>query len=417
MNRKNINRKTLSIVLCLVVVSVFTLTIAYAALNAVLTIQGNAEVIASTWNIYLDNAILSPGSEDVYDPTITGTNKVEFETTLDQPGEFYEFTVDVVNAGTIDAMIASVIKTPELTTDQAKFLKYEVTYENGEPITTKQTLSKGTTTPIKVRIEYRKDLVASDLPTAQTVLDMSITLEYTQSDGTGSGVINNGKNIVNIISGDYDTVGSEICIGEECFYVISSTTNTVTMFAKYNLHVGNEVLSWNIETGESTINPLANPTGKQDKTAIGTTVNYYFDDENEYFEPVLPSVGTITFSDTAYWSIDSDPYVYNENSNLYKYVENYKFYLESLNVNIEEARLISWDELVQLGCPDNGGFCYDAPKWVYSSSYWTGSSCGDDLMCSMYNFISFGEFGNRDYYDLYFHGVRPVIVISKDYFN
>ena len=157
MNRKNINRKTLSIVLCLVVVSVFTLTIAYAALNAVLTIQGNAEVIASTWNIYLDNAILSPGSEDVYDPTITGTNKVEFETTLDQPGEFYEFTVDVVNAGTIDAMIASVIKTPELTTDQAKFLKYEVTYENGEPITTKQTLSKGTTTPIKVRIEYRKD--------------------------------------------------------------------------------------------------------------------------------------------------------------------------------------------------------------------------------------------------------------------
>ena len=192
MNRKNINRKTLSIILCLVLISVLTLTIAYAALNAVLTIQGNAEVTASTWNIYLDNAILSPGSEDTSNPTITGTNKVEFQTTLNQPGDFYEFTVDVVNAGTIDAMIASVVKTPELTTDQAKFLKYEVTYENGTPITTQQTLSKGTTTPIKIRIEYRNDLTSTDLPTTQTVLDMSLTLEYTQSDGTGTIIPNNG---------------------------------------------------------------------------------------------------------------------------------------------------------------------------------------------------------------------------------
>ena len=84
------DRKTLSLVLCLVIVSVFTLTIAYAALNAVLTIQGNAEVVASTWNIYLDNPRLSPGSEDIYEPTITGNNKVNFNTTLSQPGEFYE---------------------------------------------------------------------------------------------------------------------------------------------------------------------------------------------------------------------------------------------------------------------------------------------------------------------------------------
>ena len=209
MKRLNFNikdRKVLTLGLCLVAICVFTLTIAYAALNAVLTIQGTAEVVASTWNIYLDNPRLSPGSEDIYEPTITGTNKVNFNTTLSQPGEFYEFVVDVVNAGDIDAMIASVIKTPDLTEEQAKFLKYEVTYENGTPITTQQTLSKDTTTPIKVRIEYRKDLVASDLPTAQTVLDMSITLEYTQSDGTGTTIPNNGVKAINIdgVSYGYD---------------------------------------------------------------------------------------------------------------------------------------------------------------------------------------------------------------------
>ena len=52
----NINSRTLSLVLCLVLVCVFTLTIAYAALSAVLTIAGNAEVVASNWDIHLENA-------------------------------------------------------------------------------------------------------------------------------------------------------------------------------------------------------------------------------------------------------------------------------------------------------------------------------------------------------------------------
>ena len=139
MNRKNINRKNLSIVLCLVVVSVFTLTIAYAALNAVLTIQGNARVSAADWDIYLNNPRVTNGSATTNVPVIKTSPTLEFETTLNMPGDFYEFVVDVVNAGDIDAMIENVVKTPDLTEAQAKFLKYEVTYENGTPITTQQT--------------------------------------------------------------------------------------------------------------------------------------------------------------------------------------------------------------------------------------------------------------------------------------
>ena len=36
--------------------------------------------------------------------------------------------------------------------------------ENGESISSKQTLKSGTSTPIKVRVEYRKDISAVDLP-------------------------------------------------------------------------------------------------------------------------------------------------------------------------------------------------------------------------------------------------------------
>ena len=58
MKRINFNikdRKVLTLGLCLVVVCVFTLTVAYSALSAVLTISGNARVSAAAWDIYLNN--------------------------------------------------------------------------------------------------------------------------------------------------------------------------------------------------------------------------------------------------------------------------------------------------------------------------------------------------------------------------
>ena len=43
------DRKTLYLVLTIMIVSVFTLSIAYAAMSAVLEIYGNSEVVAPRW--------------------------------------------------------------------------------------------------------------------------------------------------------------------------------------------------------------------------------------------------------------------------------------------------------------------------------------------------------------------------------
>ena len=87
-----------------------------------------------------------------------------------------EFTVDVVNDGSIDAMIESIEKTPELTSDQAKYLKYEVSYANGENINTKQLVKAGEFVRVKVSLEYRSDINPEDIPTSQQVLNLSIKL-------------------------------------------------------------------------------------------------------------------------------------------------------------------------------------------------------------------------------------------------
>ena len=398
MKRLNVNlkdRKTLTLVLGLVLVSVFTLTVAYSALSAVLTIQGNARVSAADWDIYLSNPRVTSGSATINVPVIKTSSTLEFETTLNMPGDFYEFTVDVVNGGDIDAMIDGVTKTPTLTEAQAKYLNYIIEYQNGESINIKQLVAKNSYVRLKVRVEFRRDVTASDLPATSETLNLAFTVNYVQSDGSGSSVKDNGVQLIKIVSGDGTQKSDEVCIGEECFYVMYSDETTVTMLAKYNLYVGGEYnSSWTAYGDEA--------TGKQDSTMLGYGTT--------------PRKGTTNFSNTNYWqsSVNSYPsYVCDSNSVLYSYVENYKTYLSTLGVTPSEARLITKEELETLGCSSSSYSCSRAPSWVYATSYWSGSALDSD---NVWFVFSNGGF-NGSYYSINdIFGCRPVIVISKDYF-
>ena len=105
-----------------------------------------------------------------------------------------------------------------------------------------------------------------------------------QADENSSIVPNKGKVVYEVVSGDMYTMGSEICIGEECFYVISSNEDSVTMLAKYNLEVGN------VCTSSSSCTPIDNASGVQSGTMVGRPSN------NSY-----PRYGTVKFSLSKYW--------------------------------------------------------------------------------------------------------------------
>ena len=399
MKRLNFNikdRKVLYGILTIALVCAFTLTIAYAALSAVLTISGNARVSAADWDIYLANPKVTNGSATTIVPSIKTSSTVEFSTTLSMPGDFYEFTIDVVNGGSIDAMIENVVKTPELTADQVKFLKYEITYQNGESITNKQLLAKDTTMPIKVRIEYRKDLVASDLPTGQVVLDLSLTLEYIQSDGTGTSVPNNGVGGSSIsANGSLDSIGTIVTIGDQQFYTIGTEGDNVKLFSMYNLYVGGVYNSgWTAYGDEA--------TGKQDSTMLG------------YVSGQSIRNGTTAFSSPTQKGTNYSDY---SGSIVEGYVNNYKTILEEdYGVDVVEARLITKDELTsdEIGCSDTNYTCKrSAYPWIYSTSYWSGSAFNAS---NVWIVFSNGDFYDIDYSNGRSFGVRPVIIISKSNF-
>ena len=392
------NRKLLYLLFAIVLVSISTLTLVYAALNVTLNIVGTADISAASWDVHLANVNVNTQSVSGNDPTISGGTTATFSTKLEVPGDFYEFTVDVVNDGTIDAMIESVVKTPTLTTAQAKYLKYEIEYQNGESINTRQLVEKNDFVRLKVRIEFRKDVTADVLPSTAETLNLSFTVVSAQSDESDQNVTveNNGR-LIKIVNGDGTQIGDEICIANECFYVINSDETSVTMLAKYNLYVGGEYNSSWVAYG-------SNATGRQKSNMIGYTTSQ--NSRN----------GVVGFSDSSQKGINYNDY---SGSIVELYVNNYvKILEEEYSVFIENARLITIDELTdkntfncvityQNGTNPN---CKSSPySWIFSTSFWTMSPSGNYIWAVN----TAGAMGSAAYSTNNFFGVRPVIVMPK----
>ena len=185
MKRKNNKKKKLTIILLLLVI--VGLSVGYALLSTNLNINGTTSINSSNWNVYWDNVQVSSGSVTATTPATINTAKdtVTYEITLNTPGEYYEFTVDAVNAGTLDAMLESVsskLNNVEITS-LPSYLEYSVTYNGGITPTTNSLLAAGSSDQYKVRIGFKKDISVSDLPTTAQTLNMSFKVNYVQADG------------------------------------------------------------------------------------------------------------------------------------------------------------------------------------------------------------------------------------------
>ena len=109
--------------------------------------------------------------------------------------------------------------------------------------------------------------------------------------------------------------------------------------------------------------------------------------------------------DSVYWRIVR--YVYDENSNLYQPIENYKSYLEGLGVDIKEARLSNYNATYEYGSQDE--YYYST---LCSTSYWGGDADNRD---SSFYYVGVTLIPNMSGLFPYMSetavGVRPIIII------
>lgn len=182
--------------------------------------------------------------------------------------------------------------------------------------------------------------------------------------------------VIKLVDGNLNKE-SIVSIGNEEFYVIDSNDTETTLFAKYNIDTNN---NQNIDIYSS------------DKLQVSFSEEYYWSDRNIY-----PASG--------------DYYVYNENSNLYAYVENYVNKLKELGISNVRGRLITKSEAS--GLSKNARISVGEGGSAKAVNYFTGSFA---RWGSNYNHIwsvnASGEIKETTYSSEKY--VRPVIIVPTN---
>ena len=85
--------------------------IGYAYLTSNLSITGATNVAGNTWDIHFDNLNITNGSVTAITPATinpSDNTKISYTVLLNRPGDYYEFTVDMVNSGTLPGKVTLV---------------------------------------------------------------------------------------------------------------------------------------------------------------------------------------------------------------------------------------------------------------------------------------------------------------------
>ena len=201
------NRKIKILSLVALIVAVLGLGVAFAALSSKLTINGSAKAQAGSWNIHfaktLDMPTQTTGNASFTEPTLSDTSILGFKATVTKPGDSVTYYFDIVNSGTVDALIEDyVFKTGYLECSGESFsdhpeckiydysvikvsIKYGLYYtDNNKEIKSGDTISAGETKHAKLVVEYLSSskYLLPDGMQITSIKNTPITINYVQSN-------------------------------------------------------------------------------------------------------------------------------------------------------------------------------------------------------------------------------------------
>ena len=160
--------------------------VGYAVISSNLTFNGSMRLNKITWDVHFEDF------EELYDNTVTATKTLSnnnttltYNVNLNKPGDIFEFTIDVVNNGNIDAMLSN-IGSNGLTSAQQQVMDYSVTYLDGSTPTVKDSLKIGEVETFVISVKTKANITNAQLNATDTNLTLTFTPTYAQDDGTSS---------------------------------------------------------------------------------------------------------------------------------------------------------------------------------------------------------------------------------------
>ena len=224
--------------IAILIISIVTLTVAYAALSETLSIQGSAKVNASNWDINLNNSTIKTnsktGTATYTTPVVNGTT-ISYSVGLTKPSDSVTLYFDVLNNGDVTGEITSIISsTPTCTSATGNTadadlvcnnLEISLVYSDGASVQVGDVIntegyrclngstSSSTKAYIKLVVKLKDSMTS--VPTSEVnITNLKHDIIYSQTEktcstsscfvaGTKIAVENGYKNIEDIEVGDY----------------------------------------------------------------------------------------------------------------------------------------------------------------------------------------------------------------------
>lgn len=110
-------------------------------------------------------------SDSVQNVTNVDEGNIDFDIALENPGDFYEVTFDLVNNSQKDYFIAKIDK-GSLTEEQQKYIDYDISYNDGTLLKEQDVIKGNSKEKIKVRISYNPE----ELPVSSETIPLDFNL-------------------------------------------------------------------------------------------------------------------------------------------------------------------------------------------------------------------------------------------------
>ena len=192
------NNTVKNIILGILAVALVGMTVAYAALTQKLTIDSQASVAGSTWDVHFANlgAAEKTGNPVITTPAkLTNTTISDLDVAFTLPGESVSYTFDIVNGGSIDAKLDKItINSKEngiTCTDESgssesadaqavcNNIIFNVTKATGEEFSAEDVLENQQTINAKLTVTFNSE--ATSVPSQKVTVDgLDAVFEYIQ---------------------------------------------------------------------------------------------------------------------------------------------------------------------------------------------------------------------------------------------
>lgn len=171
-------------VLILLLFLLLLVSIGYAFLTSSLKINGHSSIENARWDIHFANISSEKGVTPVKKATISKDGLyITYDVEFQKPGEYYEFTVDVVNDGTLDAKLYSTPTIEGLDDINKELYNYSVKwYDLDKTASVNDEILSSQSSRIIVRLELKKDITSEQFNNLKNnKLNISFRMNYVQA--------------------------------------------------------------------------------------------------------------------------------------------------------------------------------------------------------------------------------------------